>query len=135
MILGIRILENVTDVNHFKIVGNRRIVLGETNTIYIQLIDSAQNEDGDPEGLRYIPQGTVNKVIIEFPSLNEANRFTRIATQPFSGDASIWSVDILSTDTPVSGNIIITVEEDGNKKKAVAELGLSVEDIDGIGSC
>lgn len=135
MILGVRLLENVTSVNHFKIVGNRKIVLGEANTIYIQLVDLSQNEDGDPEGIRYIPQGTVNKVIVTFPSLNEANRFTRIAAQPFSGDASIWSVSILITDTPVSGNIIVTVEEDGVKKNAIIELGLSVEDIDGIGSC
>ncbi len=135
MILGVRLLENVTDVNHFKIVGNRKIVSGEANTIYIQLIDLSQNEEGDPEGIRYIPQGTVNKVIVEFPSLNDANQFSRIASQPFSADSSIWAVDILITDTPVSGNIIVTVEEDGKKKRAIAELGLSVEDIDGIGGC
>ena len=96
----------------------------------------AQNKDGDPEGIRYIPQGTTtNKVIVEFPSLNDANQFSRIASQPFSGDASIWLVQILETDTPVSGNIIVTVEEDGKKKRAIAELGLSVENIDGIGGC
>lgn len=135
MILGIRLLDNVTDVNHFKIVESIKLRLGEANTIFIQLVDLSQNKDGDPEGLRYIPQGAVNKVIIEFPSLNDANSFSRIASQPFPGDSSIWSVDILETDVPISGNIIVTVEEDGKKKRAIAELALSVEDIDGIGGC
>ena len=135
MLLGARLLENVADINHFEVTGNVTVRSGENNFLYIQLVDLNQNKENDPSGLRFIPQGSVNKVTVIFPSIDDNKEFSRIAVQPFTGDESIWRVEILDTDTPSSGNLIILLEEDGKRSRALIEFALSVEDLDELGAC
>jgi len=104
MIFSARVLENVTDVNHFSHATEVQADEGSPFTFYFQLVDKAQNKQTqgyDPVGLRYIPDAG-STCTVTFLNIDDDLEFTRAATQPFSGDWSIWSCSVLGSD-PISG--------------------------------
>lgn len=111
MNLSIQMLTSVANVNNFDYATEVKMTKGNAKTIYFRLVDSEQHEDNTPAGLRYIPAAGAT-VSVDFLSLNDANEVTRLASNPFSEDTSIWSVPILSTD-PIEGtvNLKITLTE------------------------
>lgn len=129
MILSCRILDNVVDVNDYDIVPQFEATQGDTNTVYIQLVDSASNKASagfNPPGKRYIPAvGSTLTVLAN--SLDDAKKVTRIATQPFPLDGSIWSFQILGTD-PIVGtcNLKLTLNETGVMLRGVAPMVISI---------
>jgi hypothetical protein len=100
MLLSARVLKAVTDVNTFEATSQFEWTEGDTTVLYFNLIDSTldMSQDGfDPAGRRYCPPATSTLTVV-LESIDDARKLTRAATQPFPGDASIWSIQIFGTD-------------------------------------
>lgn len=92
MNLGARFLENVADVNTWSYLDNVELTEGDAGTVYIQLVDIRS-----PDRRRYMPAaGAVLTCTVD--SINDAKKVTRVATQPFAQDPSIWALSLLATD-------------------------------------
>lgn len=101
MLLSARPLRDVQSVNSFRYCNQLQFTEGDVLTVYFQLIDAGldlSTEGYNPAGRRYMPAaGAVLTVTVD--SINSAKKITRVATQPYAQDPSIWSLSILSTDT------------------------------------
>lgn len=106
MLLSVRPLNNVVGVNDFESVDHLEFTEGDGPSLYFQLIDLSKDRSEQgflPAGRRYMP-ATGATLQVTFDNLDDAKVTTKTATQPFSGDPSIWRVDLMSTD-PVSGTV------------------------------
>ncbi len=91
MLLTAQFLNNYVNVNSFDVGTYTTLTEGDSPTLYLQLVDATN------DGLRYVPAaGATLQVTID--NINNARRFVRFASQPATGDSSIWSFPILSTD-------------------------------------
>lgn len=100
MLLSARTLKDVANVNSFEYAQQFSWTEGDALTVYFQLIDAAldtAHEGFDPAGRRYMPPATTT-LQVKFENIDDARTVTRMATQPFPEDASIWAVQILATD-------------------------------------
>jgi hypothetical protein len=89
MLLSARLLSGVTDVNTFEVVTTLEMTQGDQQDVYFQLIDASVQKFASPKGRRYIPpSGASLRVTVQ--SLDSNQTLVGSATQPFSGDLSIW---------------------------------------------
>lgn len=111
MLLGAVMLKNVQGVNSFQRTQQLTIRQGSPSTVYFQLVDLEQVDSyGQP--LRYVP-ASGSSVTATIGSISAANVIQRVASNPFSDDKSIWSMNLLSTDNPTSGNFAISLSQSG----------------------
>lgn len=106
MRLSGRVLLNVSSVNSFTYGTEVQASVGDAVDVYVQLVDLdqlPQNQAWQPFGLRYCPL-TGATMTVDVQNLDDAKAFTRAATQPFTGDTSIWKLSLLATD-PVKGTV------------------------------
>jgi len=140
MRINAKIIKNVADVNQWEYANVAYVQEGQSNEIYIQLVDldkthSAEKSTALPEfPLRYMPQGTVVTLTATFPNIDSDEQFTITGAQPFADDKSIWRLPLTATDIPASGNFIITLTEDGVEKTFLIRNALSVELVN-VGGC
>ena len=129
IVLSARILEHVENVNNFAYTPQLEFTEGDAGYLYLQLTDASKNrcEEGyRPAGVRYCPvAGSTLSVVID--NLDDDKKVTRTATQPFTGDASIWRISLLSTD-PIRGtaNLRLTLVESGVTKRGTVQAALCV---------
>lgn len=110
--LSAKTLINFQNVNSYTTANQWTVRSGDTSTVlYFQLVDL------DQAGLRYMAGvGASNQptqVQVTFPSIDDTEKFTLIATQQ-TYDDSIFSVTIPQTNTPQSGNVFFTVYQGNN---------------------
>lgn len=133
MRLSAELIVNFANINQFSHQEQWMIRAGEANTLYFQLVDL------DQEGLRYLAGiGVSNQpygVQVKFPSIDDAQEINAIAVQADSNDSSVWKVSLSASQTPMSGNVIVTVFEGSNTKTFKLMNGLSVEHPGSDGSC
>lgn len=142
MRLNAKILKNVVDVNHWQHANQAHISEGQSNYIYIQLIDMDWSTKSSPEQspayaqypIRYISQATAITVKAKFLSIDDAQEFEITATQPFADDKSIYKFSLSSIQIPNAGNLVITIDEDGTEKSFVIKQAIEV-DLLNQGSC
>lgn len=103
MLLSARLLKNCVNVNSFEPATNIRFTQGDNVQIFLQLIDLEKDRANDgyaPFGKRYVAaSGAVLNITI--PNIVTAPNslvVTKVATQPFAGDQSIWSFQVFPTD-------------------------------------
>lgn len=100
MLLSARMLAGVGNVNVYEYVDSVEFTQGDSTVIYFQLFDMSVSAKSDPHfdvGRRYIPvAGATLSITIE--NIDDAKKITRMATQPFAQDGSIWSISIASVD-------------------------------------
>lgn len=125
MRLNAKILKNVANVNHFEYASEAHVQEGQTNTIYLKLID-LDKDLGDGSYLRYLSQATVIGVEITFPSIDDSQIITITGSQPYTDDKSIWKFDLASNQLPNSGAINIKLTEDGVDKFFVVKAAIQV---------
>lgn len=107
MLLSALFLQDVGDVNTFTYTTDIRFGEGDASVIYFQLIDASvfRPEKGFvPGGRRYMP-ANASTVTVTLGNIDDAKKVTRIASQPFSNDASIWVVNILPSDAISAGSV------------------------------
>ena len=99
-------LTDVGSVNVFQESQQFEMTEGDSATVYIQLRDlSVQTafQGFKNPGRRYMP-ATLATLTVQIDTMNSANlaTVTKVCTQPFVQDPSIWMFTILPTD-PVAG--------------------------------
>lgn len=140
MRINAKILKNVANVNQWEYATEAYVQEGQTNEIYLQLVDLDKTHLGEKSKalpdfpLRYMPQGAVNAIDVTFPNIDSTEEITVSATQPFSDDKSIWKVTLSSAQVPNSGNIIVKLTEDGVEKSFVVRSAVRVEMLN-VGGC
>lgn len=143
MRLSAKILKNVIDINHFQHSNQSIVSEGQANDIYIQLIDLDWSTKASPEQssafpqypIRYISGATVLQVKATFLAIDDDEEFEIIASQPFTDDKSIFKFSLTNDQIPNSGNLLITVTEDGSERSLVIQNGISVDLLNRGGGC
>jgi hypothetical protein len=100
MLLTARILDNVAGVNSYIPVQSIEFTEGDGPALYVQLVDATKqrsSEGFNPPGQRYMPAAGSTLSVL-FDNLNDALKVTKVATQPFPLDPSIWKVQLAPTD-------------------------------------
>lgn len=97
MLLSAKLLNNVSGVNTFEVSNQTSFTEGDLPVIYLRLIDLQSKVD------RYVPDAGAT-LSVTFTNVDTSKSFTKVATQPFVGDKSIWSFTFLSTEH-VKGSI------------------------------
>jgi hypothetical protein len=140
MRLSAKILRNVANVNHFGYTDQATIVEGSSNEFHLQLVDLDKLTYGkDSEALpdhplRYMPAAGAT-LTATFSSLFEDEEFQISASQPFVDDKSIWRVELTDEQLPKTGNLVLTLVENGNNKRFVVRFAINVELNDNVGGC
>ncbi len=104
MLLSVQFLNDVSSVNSYERVTAAEIYAGDSQTIYVQLIDASldrSDQSFNPPGRRYMPPAG-STVKVTFLNIDDKKTINRTASQPFPQDPSIWSIPILSSD-PLAG--------------------------------
>lgn len=116
-------LVNVDSVNSFNYADIWKIYQGNTYSLYLQLQDvdrpvgftqTFTDQPRSPFYLRYMPPAS-STLSITINDLNQTNVVTKVASQSFSNDLSIWSFNLSASETAnMSGGNIIATFVDGN---------------------
>lgn len=128
MLLSARLLNNVTNVNSYDTGLQVQFTEGDQLTVYLQLIDLAKDPDARPlTGRRYVP-ASGSTLQITLKSNDTAKTITKVASNPFSGDLSIWSFPILSSDQ-IKGTwtLLLTLTEGAVQTRGRIEAGMLVQ--------
>lgn len=129
MLLTCRLLKDVGSVNSFAYADTVEFTIGDTLTVYFQLIDSSVDtfrQGFNPAGRRYVAADAATLSVV-LDSVDDARKVTRAAVQPFPGDLSIWSVDVRAVDaTKIRGTITLrlTLTEDDVVTRGVRAAAL-----------
>jgi len=113
MLLCARTLGNVQSVNSFDYVDQIELTEGDVLPVYLQLHDRSRVSVCGPRepfgwGQRFCPaSGAVLRVTLDH--VDDARKITRVASQPFAQDPSVWRIDLLSTDK-LRGTISLRLE-------------------------
>jgi hypothetical protein len=125
MLLAAKILNDVAGVNNFEYDATFRFTEGDTVNLYFQLFDASVQGDGAP-GRRYMPAVGAT-VSVVFGSIDDTKRLTKVATQPFTQDPSIWSVAITATDSiKGTSDLVLKLNEGGKITTGFIRQGISV---------
>lgn len=129
MLLTARLLTGVCSVNTFNYTSSYEATEGDAYYLYFQLIDASLDRPEErffPSGRRYIPDaGATLSVVLN--SIDNDKKYTKTASQPFSGDASIWRIQVLSTDQVLgSVNMILSLTQSGVVTHGLVKNALSV---------
>ena len=128
MRLGAKVLKNFCNYNDFSYTPQHEMNEGENSRIYIQLCDLDQRLCSSIDGTffqRYMPPED-STLELQIASVDGSQTITRYATQD-ANDPSLWFIDLLPTDVIPSGNIHLTLTEDGPvTRKAVITEGIKV---------
>lgn len=131
MLLSARPLIDVANVNTFRVVQTAQMTAGDAGNLYFQLIDKSLDlgtEGYSPSGRRYMPAVGAT-LSVRVMSINDAITVTRLATQPFAQDPSIWALPLLSTDLlNGSYSIRLTLTEGAVVKHGFADCILNMFD-------
>jgi hypothetical protein len=97
MRLGIMMLDPSSTLNSLKYINNAQFTPGETGDVMFQLVD-LDTPTGTNTWARYMPTDAAT-VQATMTSNNSANTISKIASQAFPLDNSIWKFSLSSTDT------------------------------------
>jgi hypothetical protein len=129
MKLSVKFLKNVANVNSFQYASQWNISEGSAQVLYFQFVDKLK------EDLRYMSQAVViDEVAVTFLNIDEASEITKIATQAFPDDKSIWTITLASDEVPNPGAVKFSITEDGEQRRFRVEQAISVDLLD-AGSC
>lgn len=142
MRLSAKILKNVNHVNSWQYVSQAFMQEGQANILWLQLVDldlstpiAAEKSPANPEHpIRYISQATTTSATAFFDALETDTQFTIAGTQPFASDKSIFKFDLTSLQVPNSGNLKVTIIEDGISRSFVVRSAISITTLN-VGGC
>jgi hypothetical protein len=115
MILSARLLSNCYNVNAFDQNLQLAFTEGDTVQVYLQLVDLTKDASNKPlSGKRYIP-ASGSTLSIQIKSVDVSKTLTKVCTNPFPGDLSIWTFGVTSTDA-LKGTLglLMTLTEPGS---------------------
>lgn len=121
MLLSAKMLNNVSSVNSYEVATQTAFTEGDLPVIYFKLIDSQSKVE------RYVP-ATGATLSITLKNVDTLKTVTKVATNPFVGDTSIWAVQFGSTDH-VKGtiNLQITLTEGSVVTRGLVSAAILVQ--------
>ena len=130
MLLSARVLKDVSSVNSFQHDLNLSWTQGDALDVYIQLLDASldrADQGFNPGGRRFCP-AAASTLSVVLENLDDAKKITRMATQPFAGDASIWKLVINASDK-IQGTpqMRLTLTEGAKVTRGVAKMLFRVQ--------
>lgn len=129
MLLSARMLNDVANVNSFENADQASWYQGDATVMYIQLVDSSLDTDMkgfSPSGRRYMAPLT-STLTVQLQNLDNSKVLSRQAVQPFPEDASIWSIQILSTDViQGSPQMLLTLVEPSKTIKGLVKNAVKI---------
>lgn len=127
----VKILDDVQNVNSYMVAEQVTLIRGNAQQLYFQLFTEQQSLDPLCENshIRYIPQG--DNVVVEavFDHIDDELVIKRVAAAPFTGDQSVWCVDILAQDELMFNSLQVTIYEDGKPCHFLLETDITTLDI------
>jgi hypothetical protein len=129
-LLGARFLTGVCSVNNFDYADRASMYEGDTTTVFLQLVDKLKDLPAagfHPPYRRYTPPAS-STLLVTMTSLDDEKVVSRYATQPFPGDASIWSFPVNAADR-LRGtvNMVLQLTQPGSViYSSLIQPGLSV---------
>lgn len=135
MLLSLRALENVVNVNTFQHSTQLRFTEGDAPVLYFQLIDASTDLASQgfvPAGRRYVPAAGAT-LELTLNNIDDARRITRFATQPFANDLSIWALTLTTADK-IRGtvNVKVKLTEGSTVRYGLAQALVLVDALDGM---
>ena len=124
----VKLLDDVQNINDFKEVEELTIVKGNSTRLYFRLMTEQLCSNGDPERLRYIPQGATNYIEVNFDNIDDDLAVCRVAVQAFADDKSIYYVPILAQDELAFNGMRVVVTEDSNVRNFIVITDLASQD-------
>jgi hypothetical protein len=97
MLLQARLLNNVTTVNDYDVSTQVAFTQGDSVQLYLVLVDALKDQKLNPPGRRFIPAAGAT-LTLTIQNENSVNTVTKVCTQPFPQDPSIWTFQILPAD-------------------------------------
>lgn len=138
MLLSARPLNDVANVNSFEYAEAVHWTEGDQVVLYLQLIDSSLDTDMKgfyPAGRRYMPPAG-STLSIQIQNIDSSKVITRLATQPFTEDASIWAVSILATDAiHGSPQLVLTLTEPSKTVRGVVKNAIKIQSTSNVAGC
>ena len=136
MLLSARVLNDVATVNSFEVADSVAWTEGDSVQLYLQLVDSSLDTDVRgfyPAGRRYMPPAT-SSLSVQLQSIDSSKTITRLATQPFPEDASIWVISILATDTlHGSPQMVLTLTEPSRTVRGTVKNAIKIYSTSNVG--
>lgn len=136
MLLSARVLNDVATVNSFEVADSVAWTEGDSVQLYLQLVDSSLDTDVRgfyPAGRRYMPPAT-SSLSVQLQSIDSSKTITRLATQPFPEDASIWVISILATDTlHGSPQMVLTLTEPTRTVRGTVKNAIKIYSTSNVG--
>ena len=129
MLLSARLFNDCQSVNSWENAAVIEFSQGDPTTAFFQLIDQSLDRaiDGfNPSGRRYVPAtGATLKCVVE--SIDSAKAITRLATQPFASDPSIWSLGFIASDL-IQGtcNLRLTLTEGSVVRSGIVKCAFRI---------
>jgi hypothetical protein len=97
--IAIRLLDDVQSVNSLELATEVSVASGDPLTINLQLVNTMRlSWDLNSPVVRYMPAAGAT-LSITFENIDSSKRMTKVASQPFAQDGSIWRVELMSQDT------------------------------------
>lgn len=97
--IAIRLLDDVQSVNSMELATEVSAAAGDPLTVNLQLVNTMRlSWDTNSPVVRYMPAVGATLSIV-FENIDASKRITKVASQPFAQDGSIWRVDLTPQDT------------------------------------
>ncbi len=131
MLLSAFFLNDVANVNSFDYVQQVELFEGDPITVYIQLVDSTKDRTSEfnRKGRRYTPSDGASMSVV-ITNIDDDKTYTKTATQPFSGDLSIWSFNIsASDDVKGTPNLKLTLTEGSTIHRSFIKAAIRVSSL------
>jgi hypothetical protein len=97
--IAIRLLDDVQSVNSLELATEVSVAAGDPLTINLQLVNTMRlSWDLNSPVVRYMPAAGAT-LSITFENIDISKKITKVASQPFAQDGSIWRVELMSQDT------------------------------------
>jgi len=127
MRLGVRMLNNTSTLNNLMYVNQVQINPGETYTVMFQIVDLDQRPSASSLPQRYIPI-TGSTMSITLTSIDQSRNISKIPSNPFVDDRSIWSFNLTAADTAIAAgvNMTATLTEGANIRIARSEATIII---------
>jgi len=103
MRLGIKMLNSGSGLNNLMYLNQVIVNPGDTATIMFQLVDLDQG------GQRYIP-ASGSLVNVNLTSIDQSKNIAKIPTNPFTDDRSVWSFNMLTTESAMAAGVNMSVK-------------------------
>lgn len=129
MLLTARMLKDVQTVNSFESSSQIQWTEGDALNLHFQLVDGSLDTETStfrPAGRRFVPAAGAT-LTVDLENIDDAKKLTRLASQPFAQDGSIWRLQVLAADKiRGSPQLRLTLNEGGVITRGLLKMAIQI---------